>query len=148
MGGGETRVVVRYRSRGSRWSGWDRNLGNQGFCVPPGRSARPVAGSAWQAGDFRSTARHSPRPTPGACAPSDPLPRHRNASGCGFGLYSDQRWLSRKTVSCDFDRAPTLLATMEPFLNSIRVGMPRTAYLAVVAAFSSTFSLAISMRPS
>src|SRR5690606_16943943 len=54
----------------------------------------------------------SPRSPSGVCAPADRLPRHRVAGGCGYALYSDQRWLSRKTVSWDFDRAPTLLATI------------------------------------
>ena len=33
---------------------------------------------------------------------------------------------SMNAASCDFDTAPTLVATTAPFLNSIRVGMPRT----------------------
>src|SRR5690606_13279736 len=54
---------------------------------------------------------------------------------------------SRKAVSCDFDSAPTLVAAAWPFLNSIRVGMPRMPYLAAVSWFSSTLSLATVRRP-
>ncbi len=33
--------------------------------------------------------------------------------------------LSRKAASCDLETAPTLVASTLPFLNNIRVGMPR-----------------------
>ncbi|CFW40011.1 Uncharacterised protein [Bordetella pertussis] len=39
------------------------------------------------------------------------------------------------------------MAAAWPSLNSIRVGMPRTPYLAAVSWFSSTFSLATVRRP-
>ena len=47
--------------------------------------------------------------------------------------YSVQIWLSINAVSCDLDNAPTLVASTEPFLNSISVGMPRMPYLGGVA---------------
>ena len=37
----------------------------------------------------------------------------------------DQRLLSSHAASCDFDSAPTLVASTLPPLNSINVGMPR-----------------------
>src|SRR5690606_18313495 len=147
---GRNKVVVRYRGRGSRWSDGDRS-----FSGIRGLERRPADGRGpWPAvlgrpgGIPGDPSGRPPRSPSGVCAPADRLPRHRIAGGCGYALYSDQRWLSRKTVSCDFDRAPTLLATIEPFLKSISVGMPRTAYLAVVAGFSSTFSFPTWSRPS
>ena len=43
--------------------------------------------------------------------------------------------LSRKAVSWDFDSAPTLVASTLPFLNSIRVGIPRMPNFAGVVWF-------------
>ena len=45
------------------------------------------------------------------------------------GEYRFYRLLSMNAVSCDFESAPTLVASTLPFLNSIRVGMPRTPKL-------------------
>lgn len=47
--------------------------------------------------------------------------------------FNNQIWLSIKAVSWDLERAPTLVASILPFLNSIRVGIPRTPYLDGVA---------------
>ena len=55
--------------------------------------------------------------------------------------------LSRNAVSWDLDSAPTLVASILPFLNSIRVGMPRMPNLAGVDWFSSTLILATFRRP-
>ena len=55
----------------------------------------------------------------------------------------DQSVLSRNAVSWDFDRAPTLVASTSPFLNTVSVGMPRTPYFLGVSGFSSMFSLAM-----
>src|SRR5512140_2552177 len=57
------------------------------------------------------------------------------------------RLLSMKAVSCDLETAPTFVASTEPFLNSIRVGMPRMPYLGGVLGFSSMLSLATLRRP-
>ena len=54
-----------------------------------------------------------------------PIAGRRSVVGEG---YSVQIWLSINAVSCDLDNAPTLVASTEPFLNSISVGMPRTPY--------------------
>src|SRR5690606_3641971 len=51
------------------------------------------------------------------------------------------RLLSRKALSWDLDRAPTLVASTLPFLNSMSVGMPRMLNLGGVCSFSSMFSL-------
>src|SRR5436190_122558 len=56
--------------------------------------------------------------------------------------------LSRKAVSCDFESAPTRVASTLPFLNSISVGMPRMPNFAGTLWFSSTLILAIFSRPS
>lgn len=58
-----------------------------------------------------------------------------------------QMLLSRNAVSCDFETAPTLVASTLPLLNSISVGMPRMPYLGGVAGFSSMLSLATFTRP-
>ena len=55
--------------------------------------------------------------------------------------------LSRNAVSCDFDSAPTLVASMLPFLNSISVGMPRMPYFFGISWFSSTLTLATLSLP-
>jgi len=66
----------------------------------------------------------------------------RGAGGpAGAGPGDDQMLLSMKAVSCDLDRAPTLVPTTAPFLNSISVGMPRMPYLAGVDWFSSDVQL-------
>ncbi len=44
-------------------------------------------------------------------------------SGGGYPFY---RLLSMNAASCDFDSAPSVVASMLPFLNSISVGMLRT----------------------
>jgi hypothetical protein len=54
---------------------------------------------------------------PGACSSHVP------------GAYCVQMLLSRKAVSCDFDSAPTFIASILPFLKSISVGIPRMPYL-------------------
>src|SRR5690606_18179318 len=59
------------------------------------------------------------------------------------GLTAYYRVLSRKAESWDLDSAPTLAASTSPFLNTVRVGMPRTPYLRGVSGFSSMFSLAM-----
>src|SRR5918994_5420913 len=43
--------------------------------------------------------------------------------------------------------APTLVAAISPFLNSIRVGMPRTPYLVGVSGLSSMLTLATRIWP-
>ena len=65
-------------------------------------------------------------------------------AGCTFrpGGYGDYRLLSIKAASCDFDSAPTLVASTLPFLKIIRVGMPRMPNLAGVAWLSSILTLA------
>src|SRR5512139_868670 len=55
--------------------------------------------------------------------------------------HGDYRLLSIKAASCDFERAPTLVASTLPFLKIIRVGMPRMPNLAGVAWLSSMLSL-------
>jgi len=50
-------------------------------------------------------------------------------------------------VNWDLDRAPTLVASMLPFLKIIRVGMPRMPNFGGVAWFSSMLSLATFIRP-
>src|SRR2546430_7618933 len=49
---------------------------------------------------------------------------------------------------CDFESAPTRVASTLPFLNSISVGMPRMPNFAGTLWFSSTLILAIFSRPS
>src|SRR5690606_38104209 len=54
---------------------------------------------------------------------------------------TNQRWLSRNSVSCDFDSAPTLVSTTAPLRNSISVGLPRMPDLAGTDWFWSTLTL-------
>src|SRR5689334_9487432 len=61
--------------------------------------------------------------------------------------YRGQMLLSMNAASWVRETAPTFCASMEPFLNSMRVGMPRTWYLGGVAWFSSMLSLATFRRP-
>src|SRR5678816_4600300 len=63
-------------------------------------------------------------------------------------LYEVQMLLSRKAVSWDLESAPTRVASTLPFLNSIRVGMPRMPNLAGTCWFWSTLIFAILRRPS
>jgi len=42
-----------------------------------------------------------------------------------------------KADNCDFDKAPTFVASIEPDLKIIKVGMPRTPNLAGVFGLSS-----------
>src|SRR5690606_21484727 len=56
------------------------------------------------------------------------------------------RALSRKSVSCDLDMAPTLVCTASPSLNSMSVGTPRMPNLAAVAWLSSTSTLTMFRR--
>ncbi len=73
-------------------------------------------------------------------------PRGRNrAFSPGAG---DQMLLSINAVSCDLDKAPTLVPTTAPFLKSINVGIPRIPNFAGVAWFSSTLSFATVSLPS
>lgn len=75
----------------------------------------------------------------GACRALDM--RYRGYRGCRERLYdqamakgySVQIWLSMNAVNWDLDSAPTLVASTEPFLNNISVGMPRMPYLGGVA---------------
>ncbi len=62
-------------------------------------------------------------------------------------VHDDQSWPSKNVVSCDFDSAPTLVASTLPPLNSINVGMPRIPYFGGVWGFSSILSFAIFSRP-
>jgi CubicO group peptidase (beta-lactamase class C family) len=57
------------------------------------------------------------------------------------------RFASMNAASCDFDTAPTLVATTSPFLNSMSVGMPRTWYRAGTDWFSSMLIFATLKRP-
>src|SRR5690242_10166504 len=50
-------------------------------------------------------------------------------------------WGCRKAVSCALATAPTWVAAGWPFLNRMRVGMPRIENFGGVCGFSSTFSL-------
>src|SRR3569833_2103392 len=59
---------------------------------------------------------------------------------------ASHRLLSRNAESWDLDTAPTFWASTVPFLNRIRVGMPRMPNLGGVCGFSSMFSFAILMR--
>ncbi len=58
-----------------------------------------------------------------------------------------QRLLSKKSASWDLERAPTLVASTFPFLNSIKVGMPRMPYLGGVSGLLSMSSFATFSRP-
>src|SRR6185369_8871179 len=70
-------------------------------------------------------------------------------TACNFvRLYEVQMLLSRKAVSWDLESAPTRVASTLPFLNSIRVGMPRMPNLAGTCWFWSTLIFAIFSRPS
>src|SRR5262249_5122867 len=73
--------------------------------------------------------------------------RLRKTTYCCVRLYGVQMLLSRKAVSCDLESAPTRVASTLPFLNSIRVGMPRMPNFAGTCWFSSTLILAIFRRP-
>lgn len=55
---------------------------------------------------------------------------------------TNQRWLSRNSVSCDFESAPTEVPMTAPLRNSISVGMPRTPNRCAIDWLSSTLSLA------
>ena len=65
------------------------------------------------------------------CGPS--AGRESTAKAGRLSINSAYRWLSIKAFSCDFDIAPTLVASTAPFLKIISVGMPRTAYFDGVA---------------
>ena len=52
-----------------------------------------------------------------------------------------------KADNCDFDKAPTFVASIEPDLKIIKVGMPRTPNLAGVFGLSSIFILATFILP-
>ena len=69
----------------------------------------------------RMLARIPPARHPG-CAPDRYFALYGALRGSPSGL---QMLLSRKAVSWDFDIAPTLKASMFPFLKSISVGIPR-----------------------
>ena len=56
------------------------------------------------------------------------------------------RCSSMKAVNCDLDKAPTRCPATSPFLNRIRVGIPRMPYFGGVFGFSSTFSFATFRR--
>src|SRR4029078_5381149 len=56
------------------------------------------------------------------------------------------RLLSKKAESCDLDTAPTFCASTVPFLNRMRVGIPRMPNLGGVWGFSSMLSFATLMR--
>src|SRR5690606_26494087 len=73
--------------------------------------------------------------------------RPHSSSG-GRELTPDQRLLSRKDDSWDFDTAPTFVAMTSPPRNSISVGMPRMPYFDGVDWFSSTFIFATRSLPS
>jgi len=53
-----------------------------------------------------------------------------------------------KAASCDLDKAPTLVASMLPSSNIIKVGIPLTPYLVGVCGLSSILCLAITNLPS
>src|SRR5690606_34137140 len=72
----------------------------------------------------------------------------KSASPADRGCLVNQILLSRKAASWDLDRAPTLVASTLPSLNSISVGIPRTPYFGGVSVFSSMFSLQILSLPS
>ena len=55
--------------------------------------------------------------------------------------------LSRNAVSWDLESAPTRVASTAPFLNSIRVGMPRTPNLPATCGCWSTLIFATLRRP-
>ena len=54
---------------------------------------------------------------------------------------------STNSTSWALDRAPTLVASTVPFLNTRSVGMPRTLNLAAVSGLLSTSTLQILTRP-
>src|SRR5699024_330217 len=66
----------------------------------------------------------------------------------GPACRSCYRCSSRKVVSCDFEMAPTLVASTLPSLNNMSVGMPRIPNFGGVLGFSSILSLAIFSLPS
>src|SRR5690606_12131344 len=87
------------------------------------------------------------RRTPRALCRTERTARPHASSG-GRDCTPNQRLLSRKEESCDFDSAPTFVATTCPPRNSISVGMPRMPYFAGVDWFSSTFIFAMRTFPS
>ena len=52
-----------------------------------------------------------------------------------------------KADNCDFDKAPTFVASIEPDLKIIKVGMPRTPNLAGVFRLSSILIFATFILP-
>ena len=52
-----------------------------------------------------------------------------------------------KVDNCYFDKAPTFVASIEPDLKIIKVGIPRTPNLAGVLGLSSIFILATFILP-
>src|SRR5690606_23617388 len=61
------------------------------------------------------------QPGPGKTRPHPSRGRGKKSRGL-------QRFASMKAASCDFETAPTLVASTAPFLNSMSVGMPRMPY--------------------
>jgi len=65
-----------------------------------------------------------------AATPTSPLvraPKDNSVDGRSQpNRLASYKLESMNAASCDLDKAPTLVATTSPFLNSMSVGMPRT----------------------